>query len=376
MYNTLYKRNTNGSIQQWRVEVVVDAYRTISGKYNSDAQVVSALTVCKGKNLGKANATTSREQCLLEVAALYKKKLERGYVEDIRLLDKNEIGLLNPMLAKEYVKYKDKVKFPVISSLKADGVRNNALESGLYSRNGKPFVSCPHILEALKPAFEKYPEYVFDGELFNFELKHEFNTIISLVKKGKPTEDDLTKSKKLIRFYIFDIFRKDGKETLKAIQRKELIETIVAELASPVIKSLGYKVCNNQTELDAAYQEYLSDGAEGQMINDYNALYSHKRDSCLLKRKEFKDAEFEVVDIISGKGNREGSAVLVLKSGDQTFTSALNGTVEYMQEIYRNRSSYLGKSAIVKFQDFTEKNADGTGYLPRFPVVIGFRTYE
>ncbi len=50
----LYKRNTNGSIQQWQVEVVVDNYRTISGRKDGTL-VVSALTQCKPKNTGKAN---------------------------------------------------------------------------------------------------------------------------------------------------------------------------------------------------------------------------------------------------------------------------------------------------------------------------------
>lgn len=375
MYKTLYKRNTNGSIQQWSIITFGDKYETTSGR-QFGVLTTSAPTQCKPRNNGKANATNAEEQCLLEAAALYKKKLESGYVEDITQLD--ETGLLKPMLAKEYKQYKDKIEFPVISDVKIDGLRCNALESGLFSRNGKPFVSCPHILEALQPAFAKYPEYVFDAELYNIELKHEFNKIVSLVKKVKPTKDDLLESAKLIKFYMFDIFRKDGKEVLTAIERKKLVDKIVLELDNPSIVSVGYEICNNHQELDAAYAKYLSEGAEGQMINDYNAIYFHSRSKALLKRKEFQDAEFKILDIISGKGAREGAAVLVLQgANNQTFQSSLTGTVEYMQDVYQQKDKYIGKSATVKFQDYTPLDENNKGNLPRFPTCISLdRSYE
>jgi DNA ligase-1 len=376
MYNTLYKRNTNGSIQQWRVEVVVDAYRTISGKYGSDALVISALTKCKPKNIGKANATTSREQCLLEVAAIYKKKLDSGYVEDITLLDANDIGLLKPMLAKEYSQYKAKIKFPVISSEKIDGLRCTATKDGLFSRNGKPFLSVPHIYEALKPIFYKYPNIVCDGEIFNKNLQKDFNKIISLARKNKPSEKDLLESANLIKFYIFDIFMLDGNEKLPAIERKKLVTALTKELNHPSIIDLGYMVCANQQELDNCYEAYLSDGAEGQMINYYDALYVHKRGECLLKRKEFKEDDFEIIDIVEGKGAREGAAILVLRCNKQTFQCSLTGTLEYMKDVYNNKHNIIGLHATVKFQDYTPVNVEGLGGIPRFPTCKSIRDYE
>ena len=57
-----------------------------------------------------------------------------------------------------------------------------------YSRTGKQWLNINHILEKLEPFFEKYPEVVLDGELYNHDLKDDFEKIISLVRKTKPTD--------------------------------------------------------------------------------------------------------------------------------------------------------------------------------------------
>lgn len=371
---TLYKRNTNGSVQQWEIFQVADSYYTVSGQKDSPNLLKSSLTVCKGKNLNKLNETSPEEQCTLEVAALYKKKLESGYVEDLSNLD--ETGLLKPMLAKVYVDYKDKIKFPVASTAKMDGLRINALESILYSRNGKEFKSIPHILKALQPVFLKYKGLVLDGEAYSHNYAENFNKIISLVKKAKPTIEDLAESEQIIQFHIFDCFGIPLVDNMSAIARKKFIAELVEELNESCIVSVPFKICNSYQDIDKAYAEYLEAGYEGQMIN-LNEKYSHARTSNLLKRKEFQDAEFKVLDIVEGKGAREGAAILVLQGeNNQTFQCALKGSVEYMQTVYQNRTQHIGKLATVKFQNYTEKNENGTGNLPRFPVCVGFRDYE
>lgn len=375
MYKTLYKRNTNGSIQQWQIEVVVDNYRTISGRKDG-ALTISALTACKPRNIGKINETSSRQQCLLEVAALYKKKLESGYVEDISNLDNT--GLLKPMLAKVYGDYKDKIKFPVASTAKLDGIRLNALESILYSRNGKEFKSIPHILLALQPVFAKYKGLVLDGEIYAAQFSDNFNKIVSLSKKVKPTAEELAESEKLIQFHIFDCFGIPLVDSMSAIDRKKFIAELVSDLNHESIVSVPFKICHDYDDIDSAYGEYLAAGYEGQMIN-LNEKYQSKRTQFLLKRKEFQDSEFKILDIISGKGAREGAAVLVLQgANNQTFQSSLTGTVEYMQDVYQQKDKYIGKSATVKFQDYTPiDSATGLGGIPRFPTAISLdRSYE
>ena len=50
---------------------------------------------------------------------------------------------------------KDKVKYPIYSQPKLDGIRCIVKKDGMWSRNGKKIISAPHIHESLKPLFEK-----------------------------------------------------------------------------------------------------------------------------------------------------------------------------------------------------------------------------
>ena len=59
-----------------------------------------------------------------------------------------------------------------------------------YSRTGKEWKNIDHILEQLKPFFAKYPNVILDGELYNHDLRDNFEKIISLVRKTKPTDED------------------------------------------------------------------------------------------------------------------------------------------------------------------------------------------
>ena len=78
---------------------------------------------------------------------------------------------------------------------KLDGVRCLFTKDGAYSRTGKKFMNLAHIELALIPFFKQQPDVVLDGELYNHELKNDFEKIISLVRKQKPTADDRLEAK-------------------------------------------------------------------------------------------------------------------------------------------------------------------------------------
>lgn len=63
-----------------------------------------------------------------------------------------------------------------------------------------------------------------------------------------------------------------------------------------------------------------------------------------------------------------GSLVLDLGDGSgRRFQARPAITAEERADIWKRRSEFIGKTAVVKFQELT---ADG---IPRFPVVNGFR---
>lgn len=128
---------------------------------------------------------------------------------------------------------------------------------------------------------------------------------------------------------------------------------------------------NNQEELDTKYQEYLADGQEGQMIRT-DDVYENKRSKFLIKRKEFIDAEFKILDITEGKGNRSGMfgrARLVTSKGVE-FEANARGNEQFYIDLFNNRESYIGEMATVRYQNMTP---DGR---PRFGVIVAIRNYE
>lgn len=92
-----------------------------------------------------------------------------------------------PMLAHKYDDSRVDWSKPVYIQPKLDGVRCLFTKHGAYSRTGKQFMNLRHIEKDLKPLFDHQPNIILDGELYNHKLKHDFEKIISLVRKQKPT---------------------------------------------------------------------------------------------------------------------------------------------------------------------------------------------
>ena len=221
MSKVIYKRTATGAIQQWCAEIEGSRYRTRSGQL--DGTIVTTDWVqCQGTNIGRSNERTPEEQAIFEVKALYKKKLERDYHEDIDCID--DPLIFAPMLAKEYGDYADKIDFTnkVFAQPKLDGIRCIATERGLFSRNGKPILGVPHIIEALKPLFDYQPDLILDGELYNHAYRDDFNAIVGTVKKQKPTEEDLEKAR-LIQYHVYDLPSADGGFAERHLCLRELL---------------------------------------------------------------------------------------------------------------------------------------------------------
>ena len=98
-FPTIYKQTKTGATQEWTIEVVENKYRTISGQTDGK-KVVSEWTVCYGKNEGKTNATTDKEQALKEAEAKRKLKLEKDYSETISAITRKRH--FEPMLAAKW----------------------------------------------------------------------------------------------------------------------------------------------------------------------------------------------------------------------------------------------------------------------------------
>jgi DNA ligase-1 len=361
---TLYSRTSTGAIQTWTVEIQENAYRTLHGQHGGKIVTTEWFTTAP-TNVGRSNERDGVAQALFEAEACWKKKRDSGMFEDILAVD--TFTFIEPMLAKKWEDRRSKVAFPVFCQPKLDGMRAVITRHGATSRNGKPWVTIPHILKALEPVFAAYPDLILDGELYCHGLHDDFNKISSLIKKTKPTAADLQESAATIEYHWYDIA--DSK--MKFLDRNMKIETLCSEYGfdqkTAVVPVKTYVACDEQT-LDELYGTLLEDGYEGQMVRT-NDPYEYKRSNTLLKRKEFQDDEYRIVSIEEGNGNKTGMAgyaVLEREDGIR-FRSNIKGNHTFLTALLAEADNYVGRYATCKYFNLTPAG------VPRFPYVIGFR---
>lgn len=348
----LYSRATNGKVNTFEIEIIDNKYRTITG-YDDGIKTTNEWTVCDAKSYCSAE-----EQALKEATAIHRKKIETGSFEDISKID-NKV-FFEPMLAKDYTKEKDKVKFPSYSQPKLDGIRCVIRKDGMWSRNGKKIISAPHIFEILEPLFEINPDLIFDGELYADKFANDFNAICSLVKKTKPTWADLNESKEKIEYHIYDLPSYNANFGSRYAHLFKLLNNY-----HPSIKVVDTVLVTNEEKVMEYYNEYVEAGYEGQMIR-LDDKYENKRSKYLLKHKSFIDEEYTILDIVEGIGNKTGmvgSFVFENKNGKR-FNSSPKFNWEECTKMWNERESLIGKSATVKYFNLTPDE------IPRFPYVI------
>ena len=380
-FPTLFKLDQNGKVRQWTIKVSGNSYHMESGVVGG-AITVSKPTYSKAKNVGRSNATTAEEQAQLDAKRRWDSRVENGAVTDIETAKKGvDLPFFKPMLANGY--NQKKIEFPMWSQPKLDGIRCIVrLEDGVIvarSRNGKVIDCVEHIKKSTKLVFDEYPNAILDGELYNHDLKDNFNKITSLVRKQRPTnpekikqfeETALVEAKDTIQYWVYDVLTN---ETHTFLERKKTLGFMVKIMtnSTSVVLVPTIKV-NSFEELDELYGSYLSEGYEGQILRK-DSVYESKRTHSLLKRKEFQDGEYLVVGMQEGDGNRTGTAKNLIcqceKTGKQ-FSSNIKASWERLTEMLKNRDQIIGKKATIQYFNLTP---DG---IPRFPYAIEIRDYE
>ena len=359
---TLYRRDANGRVRVWFAEIDGGRYRTTSGLIDGE-KVTSEWTVATAKNEGRSNETSPEQQALFEVQSMYADKLSKDYFETVP--EHGEAKFFKPMLAASWDKRRDKIDFystRVYTNPKLDGIRCIFNRDGAWSRTGKPILAIDHIIEEFAPIFEEWPDAVFDGELYNHDLKEDFNTIVSVVRKTKVTEVDRQRARELIQYHVYDMpcFTESADDF---ITRYGNFTGLLMNHAPRYTHIVTATPCYSFDEIDEQYGRYLVEGYEGGIIR-LNTPYEQKRSNNLIKRKDFIDEEFPIVRIEEGQGNWSGAAkTVVFRLPDGREVGAgLKGTKEFAVDVLRRAEDYIGKEVTIQY--FT-KTPDG---IPRFPI--------
>jgi DNA ligase 1 len=355
----IYKLDVKGSIRIWWPEIGEGenegCWRTHSGLLNGK------ITTSEWKKVAPRSQDSAINQAIFYATAEMKKKLKTDFRVSIDDVNESRLSLIRPMLANPYVGWQG----PCFAQPKLDGMRCIANVHGLWSRLDRKIISTPHIEAVLKPFFQRWPHLVLDGELYNHNLKDNFNLLMSIAKKTTGIEfADLERSKDIIQYWVFDMFDLDQTDaTFK--ERWYFLHYQLFNNNFPSIIQTPTKLVTTQEELDIYNVELLKGGFEGQIVR-FDTPYEEKRSSNLLKRKEFQDEEFELIDIEEGQGNWEGMAktAICVATNGKRFGAGIAGTQEDNIKLLKEKDKY--HSVTVKYQALTP---DG---IPRFPIAIKF----
>ena len=266
---------------------------------------------------------------------------------------------------------------PVFIQPKLDGVRcliqaDNYSDKGTiipivtaYSRTGKEWKNIDHILEELVPFFTKHPNVVLDGELYNHDFKDDFEQIISMVRKTKPTDEARLKSAKHVQFHCYDFVNKK----MKFSTRDKWLLSNLQE--SYCVKHVPTRKITTESGAKLVHQEHLKAGYEGSIVR-INTPYQCKRSHSLRKFKDFHDSEAILVNWVEGKGKRKGTIgkFIAIDFEGNSFGMPVMDNFKYLQDNFKNMQQWLGKTATFTYFERTKANSY------RHPLFKCIRDYE
>ena len=263
---------------------------------------------------------------------------------------------------------------PVFIQPKLDGVRcviqyGDGVSPGVkaYSRTGKLWKNIDHILEELVPFFMKHPQVILDGELYNHDFKNDFEKIISMVRKTKPTEQDRLESEYQVQFHCYYIID----EELDYDQRLNFIRNEVPDIYC--IKPVETDLIFREDDAKVYHARNLDKGYEGSILRA-NDVYKCGRSWSLRKFKDFHDAEAYIVGYEAGKGKREGTLgkFLMQDEDGNKFGCPPGKGYNYkdMKNMLDNIHEYMGQTATFTYFERTNANSY------RHPLFKAIRDYE
>jgi len=252
---------------------------------------------------------------------------------------------------------------------KLDGIRCYITKDGAFSRNHKEFKTIDHIKKAFEPLFKTNPDIIVDGELYNHQLKDNFNKIISLVRKQKPTKEELKEAVKYIQFHWYDYYSEIHNYPFKI--RNENIKSKNEELGSSYIVEVPTYEVSILESAKLWHEDFLKLGYEGSIIR-LNKPYEQKRSYNLQKFKDFQDAEATITGWVEGQGKRIGTVGKFIARDDDGIEFGMPVMDDYntMKYMYDIADWYIGKTATFTY---FQKTPSGSYRHPLFKCV---RNYE
>lgn len=268
----------------------------------------------------------------------------------------------------------------IFISQKLNGTRCVYYEGQLWTRSGKTYTGCQHIIDDIKKLEDFWctNDIVFDGELV---LKKCGLSDSDAFQKGTGIANSHNETKEELEYVIFDTlskqeFRDKVCERKYGARRASLEGTVtdcirVLDLKNIRIVPFFYRGYNHENIWK--YLDYAEENDMEGIIVNLDTPYEYKRTKNLIKVKKFKDIDLRCIDIEPGvKGkykNTLGAIVCRYKDGEVRVGSGF--TEELRNHYWNNPDDIIGKIVSVKYKEAT-KNKDGSESL-QFPVFLCVR---
>ena len=368
---TLYGKGSDGKLLVWNIYTEEDKYIVKFGKLGGKIQ--DKVTVCKPKNLGKANATTAEQQAIVEMEARIVKQRKKGYYDTKEeALDHVE---MNPMKLAAWKEHSHKVCYPCYISPKLDGMRYMVDIEGMgVSKQGESISLPEHIqkdVESIKSSLSDRFKGL-DGEVYAGIASKgglSLQRIISAFRKENPDTPKLN-------YYIYDI--PDSTEPYsQRLEAMKEISDIIDNLGLKNVVVLQHEYVFSKTEVEDVFNGYVAEGYEGAVVRNAKGLYEFgKRSYNAQKLKSRQTTEAKVLSVEEDK-NSQGLLTCQLENGIIFKCLMLKESdPEINLRLYENAVNIVGKHIEVEFEEYSDVKSDTTGGVPTKPVGLRVREVD
>lgn len=418
-----YSKDSKGALRCWQVIVTEINPKLIEVKITHGlllgVRTSKDRFVTKGKNLGKANATTPWEQACQDAVNLDKKQKDGGYFTadelnvDIHKTETSETPMVKndagewktvgnyidsikhqldnlpatlksrlipmkyakfrlPEYAKDSKEYKDSkpLSFPLLASPKLDGINgiSEPGRDGIGTRGGKDCLVaggkkwgdiCPQIVKALKQLNYPLP---LNGEVYLHGKS------LQEIKDACTVPNALSGK---LQFHIFDIIDTENQYMERECKMHGLEAHVKDLQLDHIIKIVPVEHISNIKELLAYEEKMLLAGYEGLIVRSLTGMYrgDEYRSPDALKLVRMDSMEVTVVDIEPYE-NEPNLGKFVCKyqvkdpmfivNSDSFYVDPGYGfTKELKAELLTNKAEYIGNLLTITHRGFTSH------HLPR-----------
>ena len=308
--------------------------------------------------------------------------------ERLFILLKNNTSNLNgymlPMKAFPY--QNDYIQWPRAAQRKINGIRgsitleytkddvdlfstNSILATfKMFNKTGLP-VMVKHLIPNLEtifkiiptcPVFKQYSlkieDIILDGEFYIHGIP--LGQINGAVINSKNVNH------KDLSFICFDIKlpipQKERLRLLKEINFDYKNFAISDKLSKGRVVLLPYTICTSDEEALLLRNKYLTEGFEGAIFRDLDAIYQPTRTRDMMKYKRLQTMLCKIVDVVPYKKDPTQGMFAVQNLTNNTIVESViksetgMNTTAMRKDVIENRNTYIGQYILVEYREITE----------------------